>query len=113
MGQVHATPHFEITSGPKEDLTASSGGSGKSGGSSQGVSTAGVGSVGNIPGPSNTTEAVVGVVVPGLIASKKPASFILYNNPPMQSCKPSFAGSVAINFVRAKNFVPVVVRQHK
>lgn len=32
-------------------------------------SPAGVGSVGNIPGPSNTTEAVTGVVVPGLIAT--------------------------------------------
>ena len=33
------------------------------------ASPAGVGSVGNIPGPSNTTEAVTGVVVPGLIAT--------------------------------------------
>lgn len=32
-------------------------------------SPGGIGPVGNIPGPTNTTEAVVGVVVPGLIAT--------------------------------------------
>ena len=32
-------------------------------------SPAGVGSVGNIPGPSNTGEAVVGVLAPGIIAT--------------------------------------------
>jgi len=69
MGQVHATPHFEITSGSIKDLTATPGGSGKTGGNSQTESQAGVGSVGNIPGPANITEAVVGVVIPGLIAT--------------------------------------------
>ena len=69
MGSVKATPHFEVEPGPA--------------GVTEGPVTrdwdyptcdcekspAGVGSVGNIPGPSNTTEAVTGVVVPGLIAT--------------------------------------------
>ncbi|NPV91274.1 MAG: hypothetical protein HPY50_10945 [Firmicutes bacterium] len=68
MGEVKATPHFEAAGG-------SSGGTGKrtsdgsAAGSGWAASPAGVGSVGSIPGPSNTTEAVVGVAVPGLIAT--------------------------------------------
>ncbi|MFY9402108.1 MAG: hypothetical protein WAQ07_01710, partial [Candidatus Omnitrophota bacterium] len=66
MGYVMATPHFEVTSGSVEDLNKSPGHS--PGGSGWEEAPAGVGSVGNIPGPSNTTEAVTGVVVPGLIS---------------------------------------------
>ena len=65
MSYVMATPHFETTG-------AAPGGSGSAPGSyppGHSHSPAGVGSVGNIPGPSNTTEAVTGVVVPGLIAT--------------------------------------------
>jgi len=58
MSYVMATPHFETT-----------GTSGTPGSYPIGPTPAGVGSVGNIPGPSNTTEAVTGVVVPGLIAT--------------------------------------------
>lgn len=64
MSYVMATPHFEITGTAAGD--AGTPGSYPIGHSH---SPAGVGSVGNIPGPSNTTEAVTGVVVPGLIAT--------------------------------------------
>ena len=66
MGEVRATPYFEITGGSADNIH----GGGKTspwGGYIE--SPAGVGSVGNIPGPSNTTEAIVGVAVPGLIAT--------------------------------------------
>ena len=66
MGYVLATPHFEVTSGSVGDLNKGPGSS--PAGSGWTESPAGVGSVGNIPGPSNTTEAVTGVVVPGLIS---------------------------------------------
>ncbi|UWG95885.1 hypothetical protein LPY66_13285 [Dehalobacter sp. DCM] len=68
MGQVHATPHFEVTSGSLDELTEDIPGIVPIDNDFQ-ESPAGVGSVGNIPGPSNTTEAVVGVAVPGLIAT--------------------------------------------
>ncbi len=68
MAEVKATPHFEVTSGSVDDLNNGTPGSSSHGGDWS-ESPAGVGSVGNIPGPSNTTEAVVGVVVPGLIAT--------------------------------------------
>jgi len=69
MGYVLATPHFETTSGSVDDLTSPGpGGTGTAEGHHS-HSPAGVGSVGNIPGPSTTTEAVVGVAVPGLIAT--------------------------------------------
>jgi len=61
MSEVKATPNFEVTN----DSGKSSG----TGAARTSESPAGVGSVGNIPGPANTTEAVVGVVVPGLIAT--------------------------------------------
>ena len=67
MAEVKATPHFEEAG----DVPGASA-PGTSGHPSSGAwspSPAGVGSVGNIPGPSNTTEAVVGVAVPGLIAT--------------------------------------------
>ncbi|MDD4169315.1 MAG: hypothetical protein PHD36_03490 [Desulfotomaculaceae bacterium] len=70
MGEVRATPHFEVTGGSADDLKKDTPGSRKTspaGGHME--SPAGVGSVGNIPGPSNTTEAIVGVAVPGLIAT--------------------------------------------
>ncbi|MGI6492852.1 MAG: hypothetical protein ACOX0T_10745 [Pelotomaculum sp.] len=60
MSYVMATPHFASTG------TAGTPGAYPIGHSH---SPAGVGSVGSIPGPSNTTEAVTGVVVPGLIAT--------------------------------------------
>ncbi len=64
MSYVMATPHFEITgTAPGDAGTPGSYPPGHS------HSPAGVGSVGSIPGPSNTTEAVTGVVVPGLIAT--------------------------------------------
>ncbi|MDD3852210.1 MAG: hypothetical protein PHD40_00980, partial [Syntrophomonadaceae bacterium] len=66
MGYVLATPHFEVASGSLEDLNKTPGHS--PGGSGWTESPAGVGSVGNIPGPSNTTEAITGVAVPGLIS---------------------------------------------
>jgi len=69
MGQVKATPHFEVTGGSVNDLLPGGKADATTGGSVNGESPAGVGSVGNIPGPSNTTEAVVGVAVPGLIAT--------------------------------------------
>ncbi|MGI6436234.1 MAG: hypothetical protein ACOX0F_12950 [Syntrophomonadaceae bacterium] len=64
MSYVMATPHFEITG-------TAPGGAGTRQGTSAGHShsPAGVGSVGSIPGPANTTEAVTGVIVPGLIAT--------------------------------------------
>ncbi|MDD3889894.1 MAG: hypothetical protein PHR65_08225, partial [Syntrophomonadaceae bacterium] len=65
MGYVLATPHFEMTGTAAGD-TGTMPGSYPAGHSH---SPAGVGSVGSIPGPSNTTEAVTGVVVPGLIAT--------------------------------------------
>ncbi|MEL7597622.1 MAG: hypothetical protein AAGU01_05400, partial [Clostridiaceae bacterium] len=70
MGQVKATPHFQVTSGSLNDLekTASEN-IDKSGSSISEESPAGVGSVGKIPGPENSTEAVVGVAVPGVIAT--------------------------------------------
>ncbi len=66
MGYVNATPHFEVTGGSLEDFTGS-----KSTSAAGGYTEipAGVGAAGNIPGPSNTTEAIVGVAVPGLIAT--------------------------------------------
>ncbi len=64
MSYVKATPHFEITDAAPAD-TGTAPGSYPAGHSQ---SPAGVGSVGSIPGPSNITEAVTGVVVPGLIA---------------------------------------------
>ncbi|MEN3003149.1 hypothetical protein [Dehalobacterium formicoaceticum] len=64
MSYVKATPHFEIT-GAAPAGTGNAPGSYPTGDSH---SPAGVGSVGSIPGPSNTTEAVTGVVAPGLIA---------------------------------------------
>jgi len=69
MGEVRATPHFEINGGPGSDLVpgAVQGPTGPN--SVPSASPAGVGAVANIPGPANTTEAVVGVVVPGLIAT--------------------------------------------
>jgi len=67
MGYVLATPHFETTSGSVDDLNKGTPGSTPAG-SGWTESPAGVGSVGNIPGPSNTTEAVTGVAVPGLIS---------------------------------------------
>lgn len=70
MGQVKATPQFQVTSGSLNDLgKTTSGNTGKSGSSISKESPAGVGSVGTIPGPKNNTEAVVGVAVPGLIAT--------------------------------------------
>jgi hypothetical protein len=64
MSYVLATPHFKTTgTAPGDAGTPGSYPIGHS------HSPAGVGSVGNIPGPSNTTEAVTGVVVPGLIAT--------------------------------------------
>ena len=63
MSYVMATPHFEITGTAAGD--AGTPGSYPIGHSH---SPAGVGSVGNIPGPSNTTEAVTGVVVPGSVS---------------------------------------------
>jgi len=68
MAEVKATPHFEAAGG-------SSAASGKRGSDRSGdrdgwtSSPAGVGPVENIPGPSNITEAVVGVALPGLIAT--------------------------------------------
>ncbi|NLB54007.1 MAG: hypothetical protein GX808_13870 [Syntrophomonadaceae bacterium] len=64
MSYVLATPHFETAgTAPGDAGTQGSYPIGHS------HSPAGVGSVGSIPGPSNTTEAVTGVVVPGLIAT--------------------------------------------
>ena len=64
MAEVKATPNFEAAGGSgKKTSDPSAGGGGWT------SSPAGVGPVGNIPGPSNTTEAVVGVAVPGLIAT--------------------------------------------
>ena len=68
MGEVKATPHFQVSSGSVNDLEKDSAGK-LPGGSAWSESPAGVGAVGNIPGPSNATEAVVGVAVPGLIAT--------------------------------------------
>jgi len=68
MMQVQATPHFKVTSGSLDDPTGKTSGR-TTEGSGFTESPAGVGSVGNIPGPSNTTEAIVGVAVPGLIAT--------------------------------------------
>lgn len=65
MSYVMATPHFETTGAAPGNAETTSG-SYPIGNSH---SPAGVGSVGSIPGPSNTTEAVTGVVVPGLIAT--------------------------------------------
>ncbi|MDD3654203.1 MAG: hypothetical protein PHO01_08485 [Desulfotomaculaceae bacterium] len=68
MGVVKATPHFEVDGVPAKGSTKN--GPGSLPGSGGWVeSPAGVGSVGNIPGPSNTTEALVGVAVPGLLAT--------------------------------------------
>ncbi|CQR74105.1 hypothetical protein [Sporomusa ovata] len=60
MAEVKATPHFAVNGGHSGSQSSSGGWT---------SSPAGVGSVGNIPGPSNTTEAIVGVAVPGLIAT--------------------------------------------
>ncbi|MCF8011015.1 MAG: hypothetical protein K9L17_00935 [Clostridiales bacterium] len=60
MGFVKATPHFQVAGDAIDGSDDSSPGT---------ISPAGVGSVGNIPGPSNTTEAVVGITVPGLLAT--------------------------------------------
>jgi hypothetical protein len=68
MGEVRATPEFEVTSGTVDSLDKGNQGN-SPGGSGWTESPAGVGSVGNIPGPANTTEAIVGVAVPGLIAT--------------------------------------------
>ena len=68
MGYVKATPHFETYGSPSGD-TNKSVSDGFKYPPCECESPAGVGSVGNIPGPSNTTEAVTGVVVPGLIAT--------------------------------------------
>lgn len=65
MGVVKATPHFQVA-GEKGSTKSKPGIPGAVGWTE---SPAGVGSVGNIPGPSNTTEALVGVAVPGLIAT--------------------------------------------
>ncbi len=69
MGEVLATPQFEVTGSPSGDAVPGilRGTTGSNAASS--ASPAGVGSVGSIPGPANTTEAVAGVVVPGLIAT--------------------------------------------
>ncbi len=66
MGEVRATPYFEVA-GDSADNVHGGGKTSSGGGYIEGP--AGVGSVGNIPGPSNTTEAIVGVAVPGLIAT--------------------------------------------
>lgn len=68
MSDVWGTPNFEVTGG-SADVQA--GGSGIPGtpGHGSGESTGGVGSVGSIPGPGSTTEAVVGVAVPGALAT--------------------------------------------
>lgn len=69
MGYVKATPHFTVTGGSVDGLTTPVPGKGNSSPCDCEKSPAGVGAVGNIPGPSNATEAVVGVAVPGLIAT--------------------------------------------
>ena len=69
MGEVRATPHFEVTGGRVGDIDSTPDKARGSYPVGHGDSPAGVGSVGSIPGPSNTTEAVTGVVVPGLIAT--------------------------------------------
>ncbi|KAF1086675.1 hypothetical protein SPSYN_00394 [Sporotomaculum syntrophicum] len=69
MGQVHATPHFTVASELGEDSADTRAPESSPWRGSSGATPAGVGSVGAIPGPSNTTEAVVGVVAPGLIAT--------------------------------------------
>ncbi|MDR3585078.1 MAG: hypothetical protein P4L59_07100 [Desulfosporosinus sp.] len=67
MSLVRATPNYKVNSGSVDNLTGKI-----SGGTTDSIdnteSPAGVGSVGTIPGPSNTTEAIVGVAVPGIIA---------------------------------------------
>ncbi|NLN86626.1 MAG: hypothetical protein GX133_03330, partial [Syntrophomonadaceae bacterium] len=69
MGEVHATPHFEVTGGQAGDTNPTPKKGSQSYPVGHGDSPAGVGSVGSIPGPSSTAEAVTGVVVPGLIAT--------------------------------------------
>ncbi len=69
MGEVRATPHFEVASGSVNGLKKDAPGSRTSVAGGLTESPAGVGSAGNIPGPSNAAEAVVGVAVPGLIAT--------------------------------------------
>ncbi|MEA4924444.1 MAG: hypothetical protein VB084_03950 [Syntrophomonadaceae bacterium] len=69
MGEVRATPHFEVTSGSIANLTDNTKSGKNPAAAGYKESPAGVGAAGNIPGPANTTEAVVGVVVPGLIAT--------------------------------------------
>ena len=68
MCLVNATPYFET-----DEVQAGGAAGGDSGGFpgswSGEVSPAGVGSVGNIPGPKTVAEALVGVAVPGLIAT--------------------------------------------
>lgn len=69
MSDVFGTPNFEVTGGSLDDLDSGGDLPGVSGSDVPGESHAGVGSVGNIPGPANTTEAVVGVAVPGALAT--------------------------------------------
>lgn len=68
MSEVKATPNFEITGGSMDDLENSTDSAFPGQGSEYQETYAGVGSVGNIPGPGSTAEAVVGVAVPGAIA---------------------------------------------
>ena len=58
MGQVHVTPNY--TTSNNEDFSNLN---------KQAQETGGVGAIGNIPGPDSVTEAIVGVAVPGIIAT--------------------------------------------
>ncbi len=66
MGEVRATPYFEVVGGTVDSGSDSS--NQQPWDSCNCEPQAGIGSVGNIPGPETTTEAVVGVVAPGLIS---------------------------------------------
>ncbi len=68
MGEVRATPYFEVVGGIVDSGSDSGSSNQYPMDSCNCESQAGVGSVGNIPGPENTTQAVVGVALPGLIS---------------------------------------------
>lgn len=69
MATVKATPHFQVNGDEEKKSVQGEKSDNFAGEKNKPESPAGVGSVGNIPGPSSTTEAIVGVTLPGLIAT--------------------------------------------